>query len=263
MHNSNPRSFQPNQKYLAVYQNRLALAALAIACGLLALQAGRAQAAVLGTEDFTASGGISDIFQEFHPTLALAPSGTSPGPGSSAPATNAPLFQGTSITPAEVGQTFTATPENDSNFNDFAAFLTDGNYHKVTLSFGSGTLGTTQIFSTKNGDLFGGNPALKGNAINSISLRVNSFTLDAPGANPNGDGNWTDYSFNGTVSVEGQPTGLEPLTLSKALVGNPPSTPVPEPNSAFGTIAFALGAFSLFPRRSLKLKKRLAHLVAR
>ncbi len=264
MHSSNPRPLQTPKNYPVANLNRLALAALAFACGLLALEAGRAQAAVLGTEDFTASGGISDIFHEFHPTLAIAPfSATSPGRGASAPATNAPLFKGTSITPADVGQTFTATPENDSNFNDFAAFLTDGNSHKATLSFGSGALRSSQIFSTKNGDLFGGNPALKGNTINSISLRVNSFALDTPGANPNGDRAWTDYAFDGTVTVEGQPTGEAPLTLSRAIVTNPSSTPVPEPNSAFGTMAFAIGAFSVFSWRSLRLKKRLAHLVAR
>ena len=245
MHNSNYRTFQPPQNHPTANPKRLALAALTFACALLALEAGRAQAAVLGTEDFTASGGISDVFQEFHPTLAIASTATSPGRGSSAPATNAPLFKGTSITPADVGQTFTATPDNDSNFNEFAAFLTDGNPHKLTLAFGSGILGTSEVFSTKNGDLFGGNPALKGNTINSISLRVNSFALDTPGANPNGLSAWTDYSFNGTVSVEGQPTGLEPLTLSKALVGNPPSTPVPESNSAFGTLAFGIAGLSL------------------
>jgi len=249
MHFSNACTFQPPKKYPAANFNKLALA---IACALLAFKSGRAQAAVLGTEDFVASGGISDVFQQFHPTLALAPAATEPGPGlgSSAPATNAPLFKGTSITPANVGQTFTATSENDSNFNDFAAALTSGNPHKVTLSFGLGTLGTSQIFSTKSGALFGGNPDLKGNTINSISLRVNSFTLETPGANPNGDGNWSDYSFNGTVSVNGQPITDAPLTLSKALrteanlVSDPPSTPVPEPNSIFGTLAFGIAGLS-------------------
>ena len=253
MPNLDFRTFQTSNKYPAVNPKRVALA---IACGLLTLEAGRAQAAVLGTEEFTASGGISDIFQEFHPTLALAPfSATSPGRGSSAPATNAPLFQGTSISPADVGQTFTATPDNDSNFNEFAAFLTDGNSHKATLAFGSGALGSSQIFSTKNGDLFGGNPALKGNAIDSISLRVNSLTLDTPGANPNGDRIWTDYSFDGTVTVDGQPTGSAPLTLSKAILSDPSTTPVPEPPDAFGTLAFGVGA-SLSCRR-LKARKRL------
>ncbi len=258
MHFSNARTFQPPKKNPVANFNKLALA---IVCALLALKSGRAQAAVLGTEEFTASGGISDVFQGFHPTLALAPAATGPGPGSSAPATNAPLFKGTSITPADVGQTFTATSENDSNFNDFAAALTSGNPQKVTLSFGLGTLGTSQIFSTKNGDLFGGNPALKGNTINSISLRVNSFALDNPGANPNGSSIWTDYSFNGTVTVDGQPTGAAPLTLSRALVSTPSSTPVPEPTSAFGTIAFAIGA-GLSCRR-LKPSKRLCELASK
>ncbi len=265
MSNSDVRTFHTPKKYPAANPQKLALA---IAIALLALEAGRAQAAVLGTEDFTASGGISDVFQQFHPTLALAPAATGPGPGSSAPATNAPLFNDTSITPADVGQTFTATSKNDSNFNDFAAALTSGNPHKVTLSFGLGTLGTSQIFSTKSGALFGGNPDLKGNTINSISLRVNSFTLETPGANPNGDGNWSDYSFDGTVTVDGQPTGAAPLTLSSALgakaenVSDTASTPVPEPTAGFGTIAFAIGAGLLWFRR-LKPSKRLCDLASK
>jgi hypothetical protein len=48
------------------------------------------------------------------------------GVTSSAPATTAPLFVGTSITPTDVGRTLTATQATDPNFNDFAALLTDG-----------------------------------------------------------------------------------------------------------------------------------------
>jgi len=258
MRNSDVRTFQTSKKYPAANFNKLALA---IAIALLALESGRAQAAVLGTEDFIASGGISDVFHEFHPTLAIAPAATGAGPGSSAPATNAPLFIGTSITPADVGQTFTVTSGNDPNFNEFATALASGNPHKVTLSSGLGTLGTSQIFSTKSGDLFGGNPDLNGNTINSISLKVNAFTLDTPGANPNGDGIWTDYSFNGTVTVSGQPNGSAPLTLSRALVSAPPTKPVPEPTSAFGTIAFAIGA--CLSCRRLKPRSRLPFLASK
>lgn len=166
---------------------------------------GAAHAAVLGTEDFTSSGGASDIFNEFKVTLAIGPATVGPGPNASAPATNAPLFGGTSVTPADVGRTFTATQDNDPNFNDFAALLTDGRLDRVTLSFGSGSLGISGLFLTKSGRLFGGNPDLVGNTINSVTLQINSLTLNTPGTNPNGDGIWTDYSFNGTVIVDGQP----------------------------------------------------------
>ncbi len=202
-----------------------------------------AQCATLGAEDFSIVGGASDSFKEFNPTLAIGQASMGAGPSSSAPATNAPLFEGTTITPADVGRTFSATPTTDHNFNDFVAFLTDGSPDKVTITFGSGSLGRAGLFATKSGALFGGHPDLNGNTINSISLRINSFTLDRPGINPNGDGIWTDYSFNGTVTVDGQP------------VAAPPLTPVPEPISAFGPLAF--GALVAVSRRH-QLKKRTA-----
>jgi len=221
-----------------------------------------AQAAVLGTEDFTISGGISDIFTEFKPTLALAPASVGPGPNASAPmknsdildeplnnplvgsldtnadegsskmsgfivtpATNAPLFVGTSITAADVGRTFTATQESDPNFNEFAALLTNGKSNKVTLSFGSGKLGSGDLFLTKSGRLFVQNTGFFGTTIDSVSLRVDSLTLNSPGVNPNGNGDWTDYSFSGVAIVDGEP--------------------VPEPVSALSTLAFGLGVIGL------------------
>jgi len=189
-----------------------------------------AQAAVLGTEDFTISGGISDIFTEFNPTLALAPA--SVGSRSSTPATNAPLFVGTSITPADVGRTLTATQESDPNFNEFAALLTNGKSNKVTLSFGSGKLGSGDLFLTKSGRLFGQNTGFFGTTIDSVSLRVDSLTLNSPGVNPNGNGDWTDYSFSGVAIVDGEP--------------------VPEPVSALSTFAFGLAVIGFARRRQEK-----------
>jgi len=191
-----------------------------------------AQAAVLGTEDFTISGGISDIFTELKPTLALAPASVGPGPNASAPATNAPLFVGTSITAADVGRTFTATQESDPNFNEFAALLTNGKLNKVTLSFGSGTLGSGDLFLTKSGRLFVQNTGFFGTTIDSVSLRVDSLTLNSPGVNPNGNGDWTDYSFSGVAIVDGEP--------------------VPEPVSALSTLAFGLGVIGFARRRQEK-----------
>jgi len=203
---------------------------------------GAAHAAVLGTEDFTSSGGISDIFNEFKVTLAIGPASVGPGPNASSPATNAPLFGGTSITSADVGRTFTVTQDTDPNFNNFAALLTDGKPDKVTLSLGSGSLDRAGLFLSKSGRLFGGDTDLFGNTINSVSLRLNSLTLDTPGTNPNNDGIWTDFSFDGTVTVDGQP------------VATPPATPVPEPTSALSVLA--LGAFG--PGLLLRQKKKSA-----
>ena len=191
------------------------------------------QAAVLGTEDFTLSGGTDDIFTEFKPTLALAPA----APSSSAPATTAPLFVGTSITPADVGRTFTATEASDPNFNDFAALLTNGKLNKVTLAFCTGTLGNSDLSLTKVGDSFGQNVSLFGSTIDSISLKIDSLTLDTPGIDVNGTGAWTDYSFVGTAVIEGEPI------------------PVPEPISVISTLAFGIGVIVFGHKRQAKQRK--------
>jgi len=193
------------------------------------------QAAVLGTEDFTLSGGTDDIFTEFKPTLAIAPA--APGVTSSAPATTAPLFVGTSITPTDVGRTLTATQATDPNFNDFAALLTDGRFKKVTLALGAGTLGNSELSLTKVGDSFGQNVSLFGSTIDSISLRVDSLTLNTPGTDLNGNGVWTDYSFVGTAVIDGEPV------------------PVPEPISVISTLAFGIGVIVFGRKQQVKLRK--------
>jgi len=192
-----------------------------------------AQAAVLGTEDFTLSGGTDDIFTEFKPTLAIAPA--LPELRSSAPATTAPLFVGTSITPADVGRTFTATEANDSNFNNFVALLTNGKLNKVTLAFGAGTLGNSELSLTKVGDSFGQNTNLFVSTIDSISLQINSLTLNTPGTDLNGNGVWTDYSFTGTAVIDGEP--------------------VPEPISVISTLAFGIGVIVFGRKQQLKPRK--------
>jgi len=176
------------------------------------------QAAVLGTEDFTVSGGVSDIFTEFKPTLAIAPAEVGPGPNVSSPATNASLFGGTSVTPADVGRTFTATQSSDPNFTEFVTLLTSGKPNKVTLSFGAGKVENSELFLTKTNPLFGQETDLFGSEIDSIDLRIDSLTLKTPGTDPNSNGVWTDYSFSGVAILEGEP--------------------VPEPISAISTLLF-------------------------
>jgi hypothetical protein len=215
------------------------------------------QAAVLGTENFTTEGGAGDVFTSFHPTLAIAPAVTGRSRGGSTPATGAPLFQGTSITPDDVGRTFTVSEATDANFKDFTANLTDGKPEKITLSFGSGEVRGSELSISKSGNLFGGQPDLKVNTIDSIDFRVNSLTLDTPGTNPNGDGVWTNYSFDGTVSVNGQPI-VDPPALSTYSHFN--STPVPEPSSAVAMLMFSLCATGGFFRK-LRAKKRFSIVV--
>lgn len=190
---------------------------------LLSLSSGGAtQAAVLGTQELSNQGGSADIFKDYQLTLTI-------GSASDRFPSNAPIFDGMKVTPTDVGRTFTVTADTDSDFNQFVSFLTDGKPDGMQLNTGSGASGSSGGGLGISGNLFGGNPDLVGNRINSISMRINSFTLDNPGINPNGDGKWTDQSFNATMIVEG-----EPLNPNKA-------TPVPSPTSTLGVLLF--GAF--------------------
>lgn len=198
---------------------------LAIVFGsvLLSLSSGAAtQAAVLGTQEFSNEGGNADIFKDYQLTLTI-------GSASDRYPSNAPIFDGIKVTPADVGRTFTVTADTDSDFNGFVSFLTDGKPDGMQLNTGSGASGSSGGGLGVSGNLFGGSPDLAGNKIDSISMRINSFTLNSPGINPNGDGKWTDQSFDATLIVEG-----EPLNQHSA-------TDVPEPSSTLGMLLF--GAF--------------------
>lgn len=205
---------------------------LILSSAFLTLSAGEAtQAATLGAESFSSAGGSADIFKDYQLTLTI-------GSASDRFPSNAPLFNGLRVTPADVGRTFTVNATTDANFNNFVAFLTDGEPDGIEMQTGTGTLGLVGGALGISGNLFGGNPDLAGNNIDSISLRINALSLNSPGINPNGDGIWTDELFNATLSVEGKP------------INHHPPVSVPEPSSLLGIFAFgAWGSGFLFKRR--------------
>jgi len=52
----------------------------------------------------------------------------------------------------------------------------------------------------------------QGYHIDNMSLTVNSITFNSPGSDPNHNGQWTDYSINTTLTVNGS-VAPEPTTL--------------------------------------------------
>lgn len=210
--------------------------AITFTSALLVLGLGEVtQAAVLGTEDLSTAGGRADIVKDYQLQLTV-------GSALDRYPANAPMFNGFKVTPSDVGRTFTVTEATDSNFNDFVAYLTDGEPDGISLSLGTGSLGSVGAGLGIGGNLFGGNPDLAGNKINSIGIRINSFTLDTPGINPNNDGVWTDESFDATLIVEGEPSDQNS------------GTPVPEPTSMLGVLAFGAFGSSLLFKRKLQFK---------
>ena len=129
---------------------------------LLTLSSGGAsQAEVLGTQEFSNRGGSSDIFKDYQLTLTI-------GSESDRYPSNAPLFDGMRVTPADVGRTFTVTADTDSDFNQFVSFLTDGKPDAMQLTTGSGASGSSGGALGASGNLFGGNPVNIDNSLHAL-----------------------------------------------------------------------------------------------
>jgi hypothetical protein len=131
--------------------------------------------------------------------------------------TNAVLFSQFTLTPADVGRTFILDASNDPDFAAVKMSLENGIPNAVV--FGDG-LGFTMLTSEAN--FFNPLPVgsngfdFQGFSIGSIALTVDSLTFTSPGTNPNGNGNWTDIHFRGTIGVYAvpEPSGLTLLGIA-------------------------------------------------
>jgi hypothetical protein len=198
-----------------------------------------AQAVLLGQRDFSLSLGsgmpFSNEFQVQMSILERIPGAPGFFPRPSDPV----LFEGTIVTPSDVGRTFSATQATDPDFNNFVAFLTNGQPNQVNVDFrGAGGIGTSESFLKGDSNSID----FLGNTINSISLRINSLTVvNTTLDNPERFALNT-FSTNFTVSVDGQPSDI--------------AKPVPEPLSILGSLT-AVGVGAVLKRKHLK-KQRIS-----
>jgi len=133
-----------------------------------------------------------------------------------------------------VGKTLTILPSQDPAF---FANLTNGESDRIAFQYVT-PVGGGGGFSLPEATFFTSYPAqwngidFQGYEINSLSLTINSLTFNSPGSNPNGNGEWTDYTFDATLAVNGQA--------------------VPEPSSfLFGIMTVGVfGCFSIGRRRN-------------
>lgn len=115
------------------------------------------------------------------------------------------LFGDLELTPADVGTTFYADARSYRNaFRTASRKLTDGLdgrfNRKVFLFPTSGSSTASYPESFLFGDLPGGHGVdFFGFRIDSIALRLDSLTMESPGSDPNGDGQWTDVTAAATV----------------------------------------------------------------
>jgi hypothetical protein len=203
---------------------KLSIATAGIALLTLGTQT-TARAVVLGQRNFSLNLGRGIPFNnEFQVEMSIFE--PIPGAPISFPRPSDPvLFKGTILTASDAGRTLTATQGTDPEFNNFVAFLTNGQPDQINVNFlGIGGIGTGESFLTGNSNSID----FLGSTINSISLRINSLTVfNTPLDNPERLALNT-FSTNFTVSVEGQPSNID--------------KPVPEPLTILGSVtAFGLG----------------------
>lgn len=127
------------------------------------------------------------------------------------------LFAHVTWSSENFGQTYTATADNDPHFADAVARLTDGvisNFWTGADEMGHwGQWEHTLFFDVPEGNGID----LEGFRIDYFTLTVTSATLVSPGADPNGDGNWTDFDIPYVLTIHG---ALVPEPSSASLLGS-------------------------------------------
>lgn len=136
------------------------------------------------------------------------------------------LFEDLVFTESDAGMNFTATSDNDSDFEAIVAQLTNGMIDEVFLNI---TFPSGDRLENRTDDSQGDSD-FQGWEITSIDLVINTLEITSPGNDPNGDGNWTQVTFDGESVI------------------NPVA--VPEATSPWGVLAFGgLVGISALSRR--------------
>ena len=142
------------------------------------------------------------------------------------------LFEDLVFTEGDAGMTFTATSDNDPDFEAIVAQLTNGMIDEVFLNI---TFPSGDRLENRTDDSFGDSD-FQGREITSIDLVINTLDITSPGNDPNGDGNWTQVTFDGESAIN-------------------PAT-IPEAPSLWGVLAFCgfVGISDLSRQAASRLK---------
>ncbi len=114
------------------------------------------------------------------------------------------LFDGISFGTQDVGRVFTiASPLDDPDFGSVTTALTNGSNDEIFWLFtAGGGSGGVNLESDLFAAIDKSGPDLLGYQIQSFSLRIDRLTFESPGRNPNGDGIWTDWRGQVTLTIE-------------------------------------------------------------
>lgn len=164
-----------------------------LAFSLHAPQHARADAAaadvLLWSHDIQWAGGLAEVASSLSPRIEIR------DPNAPSPGALVTIFAWLDVDAGDSGMVFSAGPATDADWPYFTHYLTDGAPHQLrfVLRFPSG--------SATGGQIPG--PELPGLIITRADMRLGDVSLISPGRNPNGDGRWTDYTFNARLEIHG------------------------------------------------------------
>jgi WD40 repeat protein/photosystem II stability/assembly factor-like uncharacterized protein len=141
---------------------------------------------------------------------------------------SSPVFD-LALVPADAGRILSL--DSGPVFDAAVASLTDGQDSPMNLRSGvpNGVFGNSH--NASESAFFGG--SLRGRVdfagfdIRSLELRIDEVTLDTPGEDPNGDGQWTDYWVRATLTVYGVHSEAPSRRTPTAVALGPTTAPGP------------------------------------
>jgi hypothetical protein len=142
-------------------------------------------------------------------------------------------FAGTSLfgnvvwTPGMVGQNLVDVSGSEPGYANFVSLLTDGSNERLGWMSGMTPSGGGAGINGWETNSFLTHPSgwngidLHGYTMAGVGLQMNQLSINSPGSNPNHDGNWTDVSWDATLTLYTvpEPTILFPVAV--ACVGFP------------------------------------------
>ena len=127
---------------------------------------------------------------------------------------NLGVFDSLILTASDQGNFFFADPDK-MYFDEFVRLITNGVDDRVSYVFflpdkdvsipGVSAFYTLIYESDLFEDVSQNGIDMQGFQIKTIALEINTFVWDSPGINPNGDGNWLDYSVDMAVTFNPEP----------------------------------------------------------
>ena len=159
-------------------------------------------ASIIGSHEVTQVGGCSAIYEGIEINIVFGGDGTGAG--------GSRLFESIVFTPSEVGTTVTVTKDDDPEFNEVVAILTNGVNDPLVFEAIGHPYGCINGDGGSEAGSFFGDPSgangidFQGFTITSIGLRMDALTLDIQS-----DRNWTDFFTTYTIIIEGEPAVVD------------------------------------------------------